>query len=102
MASHAPASRNRVNPARLSGRTTRMAGSAVVLTNAASAEAAAWTACCALHQGGNTTATTSVSGRVWRESAAMKIQLESNRMAAFNHAGHRQALLRLSCTMPAN
>jgi len=64
MASHAPASRNRVNPAWLSGRTTRMAGMAVVLTNAALAEAAAWSACCVLHQGGNITATTSVSARI--------------------------------------
>src|SRR6202020_361932 len=63
MAIQAPASRSRLSPARSSGRTTRTAGMAVVLTNVALAEAAAWSACCALHQGGNTTATTSVSGR---------------------------------------
>jgi hypothetical protein len=32
----------------------------------------------------------------------MKIQLESNRMAAFNHAGHRQVLLLLSCPILEN
>jgi hypothetical protein len=32
----------------------------------------------------------------------MKIQLESNKRAAFNHAGHRQVLLPLSCPIPQN
>ena len=32
----------------------------------------------------------------------MKIQLESNRTAAFNHTGHRQALLLLLCPMSEN
>src|SRR5271155_5116605 len=64
MANQAPASCSRLTPARSSGRTTRMAGIAVVLTKAALADAAASSACCALHQGGNTTATTSESARI--------------------------------------
>jgi len=32
----------------------------------------------------------------------MKIQLESSRMVAFSHAGHRQALLLLPFPIPVN
>src|ERR1700674_1938725 len=57
MASQTPASRSRVSPSRSSGRTTRMAGTDVILTIAALAEAAARKTCCAPHQGGKATAT---------------------------------------------
>ena len=89
MTSQAPALRSRASPSCRSGRTTRSDGSAVILTIAASAEAAARNARSALHHGGNATATISVPGRTCNDSAATAIQLATSNAAAFSQAGHR-------------
>ncbi len=66
---------------------------AVIRTMAASAEAAASNTCCVLHHGGKATATTSAPGRICNDNAAIAIQLTTSKAAAFNHAGHRGAVI---------
>src|SRR5262245_60333017 len=93
MASHAPAWWSRARPSWSFGRTTRMADIAVVLTIAASAEAAASRTCWALHHGGKATATISAPGRACNARAAIAIQLATSNAAAFSQAGHRDVLM---------
>jgi hypothetical protein len=89
IASQAPAWRSRVTPSCPSGRTTTREGTAVILTIAAPAEAAATMACCAFHHGGKATATTSAPGRTCNDSGATTIQLAASNPAAFSQSGHR-------------
>jgi hypothetical protein len=89
MANQAPASRSRRSPFCPSGRTIRSDGTAVILTIAASAEAAAIMACRVSHHGGNTTATISEPGPACNVSAVIAIKLASSNAAAFSQAGHR-------------
>ncbi len=89
IASQAPAWRSRVTPSCPSGRTTRSDGTAVILTIAAPAEAAATMVCCVLHHGGKATATTSAPGRACNDSAATAIKLAASNPAAFSQSGHR-------------
>ena len=63
---------------------------AVILTIAASAEAAASKASCELHHGGNATATISAPGRIWKETIAIAIQLATSNAAALSQVGHRR------------
>ena len=98
--SQAPASRSRPGRHDRPGRTTRTAGMAVVLTIAALAEAAASKTCCELHQGGNTTATTSAPGRTCKDSAAIAIQLATSNAAAFSHAGHAGVVMLSARSIP--
>src|SRR5205807_6910945 len=81
MVSQTPAWRSRANPLRSSGRTTRSEGSAVILTMAALADAAARKTSWALHHGGKTTATISAPGRTCSDSAAIAIQLAISKAA---------------------
>jgi hypothetical protein len=96
MVSQTPAWRSRANPFRSSGRTTKSEGSAVILTMAALADAAARKTSWALHHGGKTTATISAPGRTCSDSAAIAIQLAISKAAAFSQAGHRDAEMVLS------
>ena len=65
---------------------------AVILTIAASAEAAARKARSALHHGGKATATISAPGRTCNDSAATARKLATSNAAAFSQTGHRQFL----------
>lgn len=89
MTSQAPALRSRGRPSRWSGRTTRSDGTAVILTIAASAEAAARNARSELHHGGKATATISVPGRTLNDSAATATKLAISNAAALSQTGHR-------------
>lgn len=86
--SQTPALRSRFRPSCWSGRTTSSDGTDVILTIAASAEAAARKACSVLHHGGNATATISVSGRACNDSAAIATKLAINNAVALSQAGH--------------
>ena len=88
--------RSRASPSWSSGRTTRSDGMAVVLTIAASAEAAASKTCWALHHGGKATATTSAPGRTCNDNAAIATQLATSNAAALSQAGHREVGMRVS------
>src|SRR5215813_4917573 len=88
MASQTPALRSRVSPSCLSGRTTRSDGIAVILTIAASAEAAALKACSVLHHGGKATATISVPGRTCNDNTATATKLAINSAVALSQTGH--------------
>ena len=88
MVSQAPALRSRASPSCWFGRTTRSDGIAVILTIAASAEAAALKVCSVLHHGGKATATISVPGRTCNDNAAIATKLAINNAAALSQAGH--------------
>jgi hypothetical protein len=90
MTSQTPAFRSRVRPSCWSGRTTRSDGTAVILTIAASAEAAARNARSELHHGGKATATISVPGRTCNDSAATATKLAISNAAALSQTGHRR------------
>ena len=62
---------------------------AVILTIAASAEAAARKASWELHHGGKATATISAPGRTRSESAAIASQLATKSADALSQEGHR-------------
>src|ERR1700759_890669 len=85
--SQTPGSRSRASPSCRSGRTTRRDGTAVILTIAASVEAAARKALWEFHHGGKATATTSASGRTCNDSVAIAIKLAISSAAAFSQAG---------------
>src|ERR1700760_4636268 len=93
MASQTPPLQSRTRPSCWSGRTTRSDGIAVILTIAASAEAAARKARSALHHGGKATATISAPGRTCNDSAATARKLATSNAAAFSQAGHRHLLM---------
>ena len=77
-----------------------MAGMAVTLTIAASAEAAARKTCRALHHGGKATATTSAPGWTCKDRAATAMKLATSNAAAFNHAGHRDVGIVFTGSIP--
>lgn len=101
MANQTPALRSRASPSCRWGRTTRSDGKAVILTIAASAEAAASNACSVLHHGGNATATISVPGRTCNDSAATATTLATSNAAAFSQAGHRKDVMVVPRSIPA-
>ena len=91
MANQTPALRAVPVPSCRSGRTTRSDGKAVILTIAASAEAAASKTRSVLHHGGNATATISVSGTdLQRQRRDRDNAREHSNAAAFSQAGHRK------------
>src|SRR5690349_5166316 len=102
MASQTPALRSRASPSCRSGRTTRSDGTAVILTIAASAEAAASNACSALHHGGKATATISDPGRTCNDSAATATKLASSNAAALSQTGHREVEVVVSRSIARN
>ena len=81
-----------------SGLTTRSDGIAVILTIAASAEAAASDARSLLDHGGNATAMISVPGRTCNDSASTATELAISNAAALSQTGHRK--LRWLCPAP--
>ena len=74
---------------------------AVILTIAASAEAAARKARSALHHGGKATATISAPGRTCNDSAATAMKLATSNAAAFSQAGHLDVLMVFACAIGA-
>ena len=72
---------------------------AVILTIAASAEAAARKARSALHHGGKATATISVPGWTCNDSAATATKLAISNAVAYSQAGHRRVLMVFACAI---